>query len=90
MKVAVLVPCYNEEAAIAKVVKDFRAAIASQRQLLAAYPDSPKAPDALLNIASGQLELGDAASSRRTLEELIAKHPQSEAAAKARQRLAVR
>ncbi|HUE64690.1 MAG TPA: glycosyltransferase family 2 protein, partial [Rhizomicrobium sp.] len=27
MKVAVLVPCYNEEAAIAKVVRDFRAAL---------------------------------------------------------------
>ena len=27
MKVAVLVPCYNEEAAIAKVVEDFRAAL---------------------------------------------------------------
>jgi glycosyltransferase involved in cell wall biosynthesis len=28
-KIAVLVPCYNEEAAIAKVVKDFRAALPS-------------------------------------------------------------
>ncbi|HSS12500.1 MAG TPA: glycosyltransferase, partial [Rhizomicrobium sp.] len=27
MKVAVLVPCYNEEAAIAKVVQDFRSAL---------------------------------------------------------------
>ncbi len=27
MKIAVLVPCYNEEAAIAKVVADFRAAL---------------------------------------------------------------
>ena len=27
MKIAVLVPCYNEEAAIAKVVHDFRAAL---------------------------------------------------------------
>src|ERR1700734_2239699 len=27
MKVAVLVPCYNEEAAIARVVKDFRTAL---------------------------------------------------------------
>ena len=29
MKIAVLVPCYNEEAAIAKVVADFRAALPS-------------------------------------------------------------
>ena len=27
MRVAILVPCYNEEAAIAKVVEDFRAAL---------------------------------------------------------------
>src|SRR5207237_2415479 len=31
--------------------KDFRGAIASQRQLLAAYPDRPKVPDALPNVA---------------------------------------
>ena len=54
------------------------------------YPDSQKAPDALLNIATSQFELGDAAGSRRTLEDLVSRHPQSEAAAKARQRLAVR
>ncbi len=65
-------------------------AIASQRQLIAMYPDSAKVPDALLNIATAQFELGDSAASRRTLEELIAKYPQSEAAAKARQRLGVR
>ena len=47
-------------------------------------------PDALLNIASCQVELGDGAGSRRTLEELVAKHPQSDAAAKARQRLGMR
>ena len=67
-----------------------RAAIATQRQLVAAFPGNPKVPDALLNIATSQFELGDGAASRRTLEELIAKHPQSEAAVKARQRLAIR
>jgi tol-pal system protein YbgF len=70
--------------------KDYRGAIASQRQLLAAYPDNPKAPDAMLNIASSQLELGDAAGSRRTLEDLVKKYPKSEAAGRARQRLAGR
>jgi len=71
-------------------LRDYRGAIASQRQLLGAYPDSQKVPDAMLNIASAQFEMGDGAASRRTLEELIAKHPQSEAATKARQRLAIR
>ena len=70
--------------------RDFRGAIASQRQLIAAYPESQKVPDAMLNVATSQFELGDATQSRRTLEDLIARYPQSEAAAKARQRLAIR
>jgi len=67
--------------------EDFRGAIAAQRQLVAAYPDSQKVPDALLNIASAQIELGDNGGARKTLEEIVAKYPTSEAAGKARQRL---
>ena len=70
--------------------KDFKAAIAAQRQLLLTWPDSAKVPDALLNIATAQSELGDNAAARRTLEELIGKYPQSDAAAKAKQRLGQR
>ncbi len=70
--------------------RDYRAAIATQRQLITLYPGNSKVPDAMLNIATSQFELGDGVGSRRTLEELIAKHSQSEAAAKARQRLAPR
>ena len=70
--------------------RDYRGAIATQRQLITAFPGNPKVPDALLNIATSQFELGDAAASRRTLEELIAKHAQSDAAVKAKQRLAIR
>lgn len=70
--------------------RDYRAAIAAQRQLIQVYPDSPKVPDALLNIASAQSEMGDNTSARRTLQELLEKFPQSEAAGKAKQRLAGR
>ena len=70
--------------------RDYRGAIATQRQLIIAFPGNAKIPDALLNIATSQFELGDAAASRRTLEELISKHPQSDAAVKAKQRLAIR
>jgi TolA-binding protein len=55
--------------------------------LLATFPDSQKVPDALLNIASAQIELGDNAGARKTFEEIVAKYPTSEAAGKARQRL---
>ena len=71
-------------------LKDFRSAIATQRQLMAMYPDSQKVPDAMLNIASCLTELRDAAGARRTLEELVAKYPASEAGGKARQRLSAR
>jgi tol-pal system protein YbgF len=70
--------------------KDYKAAIASQRQLMLAWPTSPKVPEALLNVASAQSELGDSAAARRTLEELVGKFPQSDAAAKAKQRLGQR
>lgn len=69
-------------------LKDFRTAITSQRLLLASYPESAKVPDALLNIASAQLEMGETAAARKTLDEILAKHPGSEAADKARRRLA--
>ncbi len=66
--------------------KDYRAAIAAQRALIQQYPDSQKVPDALLNIASAQGELGEAPAAKRTFDELTAKYPHSDAAAKARQR----
>ena len=61
--------------------------MATQRQLLSTYPDSQKVPDALLNIASCQVELGDNVGSRRTLQDIVARFPTSEAAGKAKQRL---
>jgi len=70
--------------------RDFRGAITTQRQLIAQYPDSAKASDALLNIASAQSELGELQAARASLQEVVAKYPASEAAAKARQRLGIR
>jgi TolA-binding protein len=68
--------------------RDYKNAIAAQRKLLAAWPDSPKAPDAMLSIASAQETMGDRAAARKTLEELIAKYPGSSSATSAKQRLA--
>lgn len=70
--------------------RDYAGAIAAQKRLLETWPGSAKAPDALLNMASAFRETGDAAAERKTLEQLIAKHPASEAADKARKRLAAR
>jgi len=68
--------------------RDYAGAVLAQKRLLDVYPASPKVPDALLNMASALRDSGDAASERRTLEQLIAQHPASEAAEKARKRLA--
>ena len=69
-------------------MRDFRLAIASQRTGLTKYPDSAKVPDALLNIAGSQAELGETVAARKTMEEIVAKYPASNAADKARRRIA--
>ena len=69
-------------------LKDYRNAIAVQEQLVTRHPQSAKAPDALLAIAAIQAEQGDTGSARNTLEDIIARFPASEAAGKARTRLA--
>ena len=69
-------------------LRDFKLAIGSQQTLLKTYPDSPSVPDSLLNIASSQIEMGESIAGKKTLEELVAKYPVSEAAEKAKRRIA--
>jgi TolA-binding protein len=52
------------------------------------YPKSGKAPDAMLNIASSQIEMAEVAAAKTTLQSLVTKYPNSDAADKARRRLA--
>lgn len=67
--------------------RDYRGAIAAQQVVVSRYADNPKAPDAMLNIASCYTELKDKAAAKKTLETLIAQYPDSNAAQTARQRL---
>ncbi|MHA4870449.1 tol-pal system protein YbgF [Duganella sp. PWIR1] len=67
--------------------RDCKAAIAAQQVVLKNYGDSPKAPDAMLNIASCQTELKDKAA-KKTLQDLIKQYPDSSAAVTAKERLA--
>jgi tol-pal system protein YbgF len=67
--------------------KDCKAAILAQQVVVKNYPDSPRAADAMLNIASCQTELKAVANAKKTLTDLLAKYPSSEAAATARERL---
>lgn len=67
--------------------RDFRNAITAQQALVNSYPDSPKVPDALLNIASCYAELKDKPAAKKTLETLVTKYPESPAAQTAKERL---
>jgi tol-pal system protein YbgF len=69
-------------------MRDYNKAMAAQQDVLTKYPQSPKAPDSMLAIAAIQAEQGDNGSARNTLEDIIARYPGSEAAGKARTRLA--
>lgn len=67
--------------------RQYTQAIASYRQLIQSAPQHLRAPEAMLAIANCHLELRDAPAARTALEELVRVHPQSEAAAVARDRL---
>lgn len=68
--------------------REYKDAIASFRAFLAAAPDHPRAPEAMLAIANCQLEMKDAKGAKRTLSDLVRTYPKSEAAQAARERLA--
>lgn len=66
---------------------DFPAAIEAFRKVAEGYPESPKAPDALLKLAYAQEELKEKDRSVGILENLISTYPASQAASMARKRL---
>lgn len=68
--------------------KRYAPAVESFRRVISLAPNNPKAPEAALSIANCQSQLGNAAESKRTLENLIKVYPRSEAADSARERLA--
>lgn len=68
--------------------KDYKDALASFRALVALGSDHMRVPEAQLAIANCQLELKDNKGARKTLDELIANYPASEAAQAAKDRLA--
>lgn len=68
--------------------KDYKDALSSFRALVVSAPDHMRVPEAVLAIANCQLELKDNKGARKTLEELVANHPGSEAAQAAKDRLA--
>lgn len=66
---------------------DCKKSIDAHRLVVSKWPQNPKAPDSLVNIATCQQELGDAKGAKTTLEAILAKYPDSPAATTAKQRL---
>jgi tol-pal system protein YbgF len=66
---------------------DCKKAIDAHRVVVGRWPQHPKAPDSMINIATCQQEQGDAKGVRATLETVLNKYPDSSAAATAKQRL---
>lgn len=68
-------------------LKDYKAALLTYRALLKVDPDTAKAPDVYFSIAACQQALKAVTQAAATLKQLIAKYPDSQAAAKAKKLL---
>jgi tol-pal system protein YbgF len=68
--------------------KNYKEAINAFRSMLGTAPAHPRAPEALLAIASCQIEMKDNRAARKTLDDLVKAYPTSDAAAAAKDRLA--
>ncbi|PZO20480.1 MAG: tol-pal system protein YbgF [Burkholderiales bacterium] len=66
----------------------YKEAMATHGRLVREFPAHVRTPEAMLAMANSQVELKDARAAKTTLESLVKAHPNSEAAAAARERLA--
>jgi tol-pal system protein YbgF len=66
---------------------DLQNAIAAYRKVLASWPDSRKAPDAMVKLGFSLSDLKKTAEARETLEDVVRRFPGSNAAALASERL---
>ncbi len=69
-------------------LRNYKEAVVNFRSMVVAEPQHVCAPEAFLSMANSQVELKDAKSARKSLEDLVKAYPQSEAASVAKERLA--
>ncbi len=67
--------------------RDWKNAVSGFQSFIARFADSPRVPDALLNMGNAHIELRERAAARKVFEQLIEKFPDSSAAAQAKERL---
>lgn len=70
------------------LTREYAGSFAAYKNLLGKYPDHPRAPEAMLNMAECQLSLKKKTAARSTLKNLISQFPGSDASDKAKKRLA--
>jgi tol-pal system protein YbgF len=69
------------------VTRDYPNAVTAFNRVVAQWPDSTKASDALLKVGFSQLELKRTAEARRTLEDVRSRYPGTDSARAAAERL---
>ncbi|NLP62158.1 tol-pal system protein YbgF [Paraburkholderia sacchari] len=68
-------------------LKDYKGSTATWQNVVKNYPQHPRAPDALLAIANNQIEQGQKAAAKRTLEQIVSQYSGSEVAQTAQSKL---
>jgi len=69
------------------VTTNYKVALEAFQHLLSQFPQSEKAPDALLKVGYCQYELKQVPAAKATLESVVSKYPSSKAAGLAKERL---
>ena len=67
--------------------RDYKASTTVLQGVVNNYPTHPRAPEALLAIAQNQIEQGQKAAARKTLQQIIAQYANTEAAQTAQGKL---
>jgi len=69
-------------------LRDYKGSTAVWQGIVKNYPQHPRAPEALLAIANNQLEQGQKAAARKTLQQIVSQYAGSDVAQSAQQKLA--
>jgi tol-pal system protein YbgF len=69
-------------------LRDYKGSTATWQGVVTNYPQHPRAPEALLAIANNQIEQGQKAAARKTLQQLLSQYAGSDAAQAAQNKLA--
>src|SRR5579863_8577808 len=68
-------------------LRDYKGSTATWQGVVAKYPQHPRAPEALLAIANNQLEQGQKAAARKTLQQIVDQYGSSDVAQTAQSKL---